>query len=249
MESYSILQRPDPKPKAVPAQAVVVEDFESRRLRAERELDGILQSLAERARYITNASGVAIALADGESDEMLCRAASGPLAPPAGTRLQIRSGLTGEAVHSDQPLRCDDTSTDERVNRDSCEALGVASVLVMRVADAGGVTGIVELFSERKFAFGDRENLALKSVARAIESALTESARLGVNLGRIPWAPGKEEEPDASCVAPEVVPAETVVVEMELPEARPLPPFLARLADEAEAAGSRNWSQWFRPQW
>ena len=46
---------------------------------AQRDLDAALQLLAERAQYITGASGAAIALLD--EDEMICRASTGPSAP------------------------------------------------------------------------------------------------------------------------------------------------------------------------
>src|SRR5215467_6827654 len=46
---------------------------------AQRDLNAALQLLAERAQYITGASGAAIALR--EDGEMICRASAGPSAP------------------------------------------------------------------------------------------------------------------------------------------------------------------------
>src|SRR5712671_3869853 len=46
---------------------------------AQRDLDAALQLLAERAQYITGASGAAIALREGEN--MVCCASAGPSAP------------------------------------------------------------------------------------------------------------------------------------------------------------------------
>src|SRR5262249_32088261 len=63
---------------------------------AQRDLDAALQLLAERAQYITGASGAAIAL--GDADGMVCRASSGPSAPKVGSTLQANSGLSGESV-------------------------------------------------------------------------------------------------------------------------------------------------------
>ena len=96
---------------------------------AQRDLSATLQLLAERAQYITGASGTAIALRDHE--EMVCRASAGPSAPEVGAQLQVNSGLSGERVRTRQTLRCDDAFTDERVNRESCEALGIRSVVEM----------------------------------------------------------------------------------------------------------------------
>jgi len=83
---------------------------------AERDLNATLQLLAERAQYITGASGAAIALREG--GEMICRASAGPSAPELGAHLQVNSGLSGESVRTRQTLRCDDAETDPRVNRE-----------------------------------------------------------------------------------------------------------------------------------
>ena len=90
---------------------------------AQRDLDATLQLLTERAQYITGASGAAIALREGS--EMVCRASAGPSAPELGSELQMNSGLTGESVRTRQILRCDDAEKDFRVNRESCQALGI----------------------------------------------------------------------------------------------------------------------------
>src|SRR5438309_10576300 len=49
---------------------------------AQRDLNAALQLLAERAQYITGASGAAIALR--EDEELSCRASAGPSAPALG---------------------------------------------------------------------------------------------------------------------------------------------------------------------
>ena len=102
---------------------------------AERDLGATLQLLAERAQYITGATGAAIALLDGEA--MVCKATAGSSAPSVGTQLQVNSGLSGESVRTQQTLICEDASTDPRVNRESCEALGIASVVVMPLLREG----------------------------------------------------------------------------------------------------------------
>src|ERR1700746_1532035 len=80
---------------------------------AERDLGATLQLLAERAQYITGATGAAIALLDGEV--MVCKATAGTSAPSVGTQLQVNSGLSGESVRTQQTLVCEDASTDTRV--------------------------------------------------------------------------------------------------------------------------------------
>ncbi|HTE87759.1 MAG TPA: GAF domain-containing protein [Terriglobales bacterium] len=137
---------------------------------AQRDLNATLQLLAERAQYITGASGAAIALWEGE--KMVCRASAGPSAPELGTRLQIDSGLSGESVRTKQILRCDDAEHDARVNRESCHALGIASVMVMPLIGEQEVNGVFELFSGRPYAFEERDVVALERMAGLIQTAV-----------------------------------------------------------------------------
>ena len=62
---------------------------------AQLDLDAALQLLAERAQYITGASGAAIALRRGEHSDMLCRASAGSNAPELGALLSMEYGLSG----------------------------------------------------------------------------------------------------------------------------------------------------------
>jgi len=141
---------------------------------AERDLQAALQLLAERAQYITGASGAAIALREG--DEMICRASAGPSAPELGAQLQTDSGLSGESIRTRQILRCDDAETDKRVNRESCRALGIASVVVMPLTEDEEVHGVFELFSDRAHAFEERDIVALQRIAEMIQTATTHAA-------------------------------------------------------------------------
>jgi len=137
---------------------------------AQRDLDAALQLLAERAQYITGASGAAIALHEGGN--MICRASAGPSAPELGAHLQVSSGLSGESVRTQQILRCNDAETDARVNRETCRALGIASVVVMPLVRQREVNGVFELLSGRAYAFEERDITALERLGEMIQTAL-----------------------------------------------------------------------------
>jgi putative methionine-R-sulfoxide reductase with GAF domain len=144
---------------------------------AQRDLDATLQLLAERAQYITGASGVAIALREGEN--MVCCASAGPSAPDMGTHLQIDSGLSAESVRTRKTLHCDDAENDPRVNRESCRAFGIASVVVMPLVRDDEVYGVFELLAGRPRAFEERDFTALQRLSEMIQTALelAEAAR------------------------------------------------------------------------
>jgi putative methionine-R-sulfoxide reductase with GAF domain len=144
---------------------------------AQRDLNATLQLLAERAQYITGATGAAIALRSQQ--EMVCWASAGASAPAVGAQLQVNSGLSGESVRTRQTLRCDDATTDPRVNRESCEALGIASVVVMPLVQQDEVIGVFELFSDKASIFEPRDLTALERMGTMVFTALehAEAAR------------------------------------------------------------------------
>src|SRR6202023_904406 len=137
---------------------------------AHRYLEAALQLLAERAQYITGASGAAIALI--EDSEMICRASAGPSAPEVGAEVQVKSSLTGESVRTRQVLRCDDAETDPRVNRESCRALGIKSVMVVPLIREQEVIGVFELLADRANAFEERDITALQRLAEMVQTGL-----------------------------------------------------------------------------
>ena len=202
---------------------------------AQRDLNATLQLLAERAQYITGASGAAIALWEGE--KMVCRASAGPSAPELGTRLQIDSGLSGESVRTKQILRCDDAEHDARVNRESCSALGIAAVMVMPLIHEQEVNGVFELFSGRPYAFEERDVVALERMAGLIQTAVEhadaakraekeiagetivaeEVKPAGASLAAESIELGPKEEAQAeSAIAEEEVPTEVIVTRVNV---------------------------------
>jgi putative methionine-R-sulfoxide reductase with GAF domain len=182
---------------------------------ARRDLEAALQLLAERAQYITGASGAAIALREGSA--MICRASAGPSAPELGAEVQIKSGLTGESVRTRKVLRCDDAETDSRVNRESCRALGIKSVMVVPLLREQEVTGVFELLADRANAFEERDVTALERLAEMVQiglehadaakRALQEIAAKNAQATEPQAAQQKEPRPPETAPAP--APAET----------------------------------------
>ncbi|HXC43540.1 MAG TPA: GAF domain-containing protein [Candidatus Dormibacteraeota bacterium] len=139
---------------------------------AQSDLDAALELLADRAQYITGASGAAIALRRGEHADMLCRASAGLNAPELGSLLSMEYGLSGESVRTGRSLRCDDAERDPRVNREGCRQLGIASVLIMPIISDRQVLGVFELFSGKPHAFDERDVSALQRLGEMVETAV-----------------------------------------------------------------------------
>jgi len=103
---------------------------------------------------------------------MICRASAGQDAPGVGARLTIGSGFSGECVRTGQLLRCEDSETDPLVDRESCRALGIRSMIAVPVRWDDAVIGLLEVFSPEPYAFSTNDPLALKRLAEIISRAV-----------------------------------------------------------------------------
>jgi len=162
------------------------------------KLPAALEFLADRARLLTAASGAAVALGKGE--EMVCQASAGE-APGIGARFKVGSGFSGECVRTAKMQRCDDAETNPLVDRESCRALGIRSMVAVPLLTSGMVVGLLEVFSPQAYAFEESDLVALDRLAEIIIQA-------------IPTPPSRQTEAPASqeqAVQEKSVPRETIL--------------------------------------
>jgi GAF domain-containing protein len=141
------------------------------------DLAGALQLLAERSQTLVHAAGAAIALIEKDPAFLVCRASSGPDAPPVGARLQSGSGFSGECVKTGALLRCDDAEADTRVDRESCRALGIRSMLAVPIRVGEKSIGILEVFSGQPNAFDESDGRVLQRLGETVLAAVNRAAR------------------------------------------------------------------------
>jgi hypothetical protein len=146
--------------------------------------------IAERTQALLRASGAAVALSDEVPDSMVCRASSGDQAPPVGARLQVGSGFSGECVKSGMMLRCDDSDLDARVDRESCRALGIRSIVAVPIRADGKSVGLIEAFSGQANSFSQADGRVLQKIADLVLAAVNRAA-VAENLPSL----GKPGEP------------------------------------------------------
>jgi hypothetical protein len=99
----------------------------------------------------------------------------------------VGSGFSGECVKSGRLLRCDDAESDPRVDRESCRALGIRSVLAAPVRVGERSIGILEAFSPQPGSFTAGDSNVLQRLAETVLAAVNRAARAG-NLP-LPGAP------------------------------------------------------------
>ncbi len=138
------------------------------------------QSIAEAALTLTRATGAAIALSEGNDSEMVCVASAGSDAPPVGSRLHVGSGFSGECVRTGRSLRCDDSETDDRVDRAGCKALGIRSMVAVPIRLKNKVAGLLEVFSPQPFAFNAEDIAALQQLTGGILATMDQPAEARV---------------------------------------------------------------------
>jgi hypothetical protein len=140
------------------------------------DLNAALKLISERACSITRGSGSAIAIANGNG--MRCRARVGENAPPVGTELDISCGLSGECVSGGKALRCDDTENDPRVDFETCQLLGIRSVLAAPIRYDQRTVGVLEVFSNHPFAFDEGDLAVAERLAQTVILTMTRAGAL-----------------------------------------------------------------------
>lgn len=135
-------------------------------------LDLVLHDIVEHARDTTGATGAAVALANGS--EMVCRATTGKNAPDLGVRVETATGLVRACLSTGDTQYCGDAETNSEANRAVCQSLGVRSMLVIPLTDADHIFGLLEVFSSSPNAFGDKEIVFLRSLARRVADTISD---------------------------------------------------------------------------
>ena len=170
-----------------------------------------LAVVAQRAQAFTNASGVAIALSEGNADEIVCRARSGASAPEVGAALRIDGTFTGLCIQTGKELRCDDCETDTRVDTAAIRALGIRSMVVTPIREENRVVGVLAAFAPTPHAFTITHVAVLKTMADQISALLQKERR------------ARDENPQAEAPKPaaSAITAKAVAVPPPAPAAPP----------------------------
>jgi hypothetical protein len=130
------------------------------------DFDAVLQLITERALSLTGASGAALAfLTDGE---MMCRARAGEPAPPLGSAVDIKQGLSGECVRSGLSVWCEDIDNDPRIDPQVGRALGIGSLTAVPIVSGFRVVGLLEVFSTHPRAFTETHTMVLEGLVEMI---------------------------------------------------------------------------------
>ena len=181
--------------------------------------DQSLRVIAGCALTFTRATGAAIALSNeyikseseddsqlaplAKEEEMTCAAVAGCDAPPLGSRLHVGSGFSGECVRSRTLLNCEDAETDTRVDRETCRALGIRSMIAVPVMLNDNAIGLLEVFSPDPRAFSSNDDAVLARLAKMIAGAVAKANAPAQQISAAPLLFGQNIFPSTGSFANE----------------------------------------------
>src|SRR6201996_5151221 len=134
------------------------------------DLGGVIAFVADRVQHLTDAGGAIVELAEGE--DMVYRAAAGMAQHQLGLRLKRQGSMSGLCVEQGEPLQCDDSETDTRVDREACRRVGLRSMVCTPLNHNGTTVGVLKIASPLADAFNDRHVRILGLMSDLIAAAM-----------------------------------------------------------------------------
>ncbi|WP_292439245.1 sensor domain-containing diguanylate cyclase [Methylophaga sp.] len=133
-------------------------------------ISNILDLVTERSMALTGADGSVIELTD--KLHMVYRATAGIARSQLGLRIPVQGSLSGLCSETGNTLRCDDASTDPRVDRASCERIGLNALLVVPLRHGDHTIGVLKVLSKQKKAFSEADEVMLTMLSDMVASAM-----------------------------------------------------------------------------
>ena len=137
---------------------------------ADFDIERFMQRIVDVAETLTEARGAVVERVDG--DEMVYCAASSAIREHVGLRLKRATSLSGLCVAQARILRCDDTETDPRVDREACRKVGVRSMICVPLVQTGTAIGVLKVMGNAPEAFDSSDQYLLSLLAGSLGAAL-----------------------------------------------------------------------------
>ena len=156
----------------------------------ESDFDTVMQLVADRARKISNATGVGIALL--EAGQLVYRAASGSAAAYLGTRLMAVLSASSHSATRNEIVHVENAQTDSRIEAAICRELGAMSLLMLPICRKSAVAGVLAILFSEPHTYAQAEVRAYRMVAGVIEDAIVGFDRkeaAAIQLASVPSLP------------------------------------------------------------
>ena len=143
---------------------------------AAHDLELTMQVIVERVTLLTQSDGAVVQLLD--NDDLIFRAASGPLSTHLGLHIPVEGSLSGLCVTRNEGFICHDTHTDPRANAKAVAKTQIRSMVVVPLTRHKEVIGIVTSYSRSPRAFTDLQLCSLQLLSGLVSVALEQAEAL-----------------------------------------------------------------------
>lgn len=151
-------------------------DLQGRLATGEFDVDRAMPLIADYARNVADATGIAIALLKG--DQLVYRAGSGSSAARVGRHVTAILSVSKNTQSRDEILRVENAQADGRIEAAICRQFGARSLLILPIYDNRALVGVLEVTFGQAHAFEDREVRAYRLMAGLLGEAISSAARI-----------------------------------------------------------------------
>ena len=135
----------------------------------------VLRRIVDQAMVLVPmAEGAVVEIVRDGSLHYVCTA--GTLTDHEGLRLPTDGSLSGLAVTEQKIMRCDDSGSDPRVDREACRRVGAISMVCVPLAHSLGMRGVLKVTSSEPSAFTARDVEVLSRLSEFISAAVASAA-------------------------------------------------------------------------
>jgi hypothetical protein len=143
----------------------------------ELPFEKILDLIADRARIVTDASGIAIGLLTG--NQLVYRAGSGSGAQYIGQRVTAVLSVSAHTGPRKEILRVVNAESDSRIEAAICRERDAKALLIMPIYRDCFVAGVLEALFSDAHTFGDREVRTYRMMTNLVAEAMARDLQLG----------------------------------------------------------------------
>jgi hypothetical protein len=145
--------------------------------RHDMQFEGILALIADRARMVANATGIAIGILT--RDQLVYRAGSGCAAGYVGRQVTAVLSLSAHSGTRKEILRVENAETDGRIEAAICREREANALLMIPIYNEQVVAGVLEVLFSDPHTFGDPEMRTYRLMAGLVEEARPRDIHLG----------------------------------------------------------------------
>jgi GAF domain-containing protein len=153
--------------------AVRILQCQSAAIAAFPDQERVMSVVAEGACEVAGATFAVVEMLEG--DELVYRSVAGLGRGLLGSRLKAWTSLSGLCVREGQLLYCEDTETDERVDREATRRLGAGSMIIAPLRHGERVVGVLKAGAQKARSFGERERRVVSILAGMLSTILARS--------------------------------------------------------------------------